>query len=134
MDQEALKQLLQQVQSGQLDIDGAVEGLKNLPFESMDFATLDHHRALRCGFPEVIYCPGKTVEQVRVIFGRLAEVEKELGPFSIHRRIEMERQAPLSGKGLHMSPGNSRYVLDDHRRVGGLRQKSVVIRIGDDAN
>jgi hypothetical protein len=74
MDQEALKQLLQQVQSGQLDIDGAVEGLKNLPFESMDFATLDHHRALRCGFPEVIYCPGKTVEQVRVIFGRLAEV------------------------------------------------------------
>ena len=74
MDQDALKKLLQQVQAGDLDIDGAIEGLKNLPFESMDFATLDHHRALRCGFPEVIYCPGKTVEQVRAIFGKLAEV------------------------------------------------------------
>jgi NCAIR mutase (PurE)-related protein len=74
MNQDALKQLLQQVQSGDLGVDEAVEGLKNLPFESMGFATLDHHRALRCGFPEVIYCPGKTVEQVRVIFGRLAEV------------------------------------------------------------
>ena len=74
MNQDALKQLLQQVQSGDLGVDEAVEGLKNLPFESMDFATLDHHRALRCGFPEVIYCPGKTVEQVRLIFGRLAEV------------------------------------------------------------
>ncbi|MDP6633730.1 MAG: nickel pincer cofactor biosynthesis protein LarB [Phycisphaerae bacterium] len=73
MDQDALKQLLQQVQAGELGVDDAVAGLKNLPFESMDFATLDHHRALRCGFPEVIYCPGKTVEQVRVIFGRLAE-------------------------------------------------------------
>jgi NCAIR mutase (PurE)-related protein len=74
MDQDALKKLLQKVQAGDLDIDGAIEGLKNLPFESMDFATLDHHRALRCGFPEVIYCPGKTVEQVRAIFGKLAEV------------------------------------------------------------
>jgi pyridinium-3,5-biscarboxylic acid mononucleotide synthase len=74
MNQDALKQLLQQVQSGDLGVDEAVEGLKNLPFESMEFATLDHHRELRCGFPEVIYCPGKTVEQVRVIFGRLTEV------------------------------------------------------------
>jgi hypothetical protein len=73
MDQDALKQLLEQVRAGDLGVDEAVEGLKHLPFESMDFATLDHHRALRCGFPEVIYCPGKTVEQVRAIFLRLAE-------------------------------------------------------------
>ena len=39
----------------------------------MGFANVDHHRALRCGFPEVIFCPGKTVEQTRAIFGRLAE-------------------------------------------------------------
>ena len=40
----------------------AVERLRQLPFEVLEFATIDHHRALRCGFPEVIYCPGKTVE------------------------------------------------------------------------
>jgi pyridinium-3,5-biscarboxylic acid mononucleotide synthase len=72
MDHDALRQLLQQVRAGDLGVDDAVEGLKNLPFESMGFATLDHHRTLRCGFPEVIYCPGKTVEQVREIFQHLA--------------------------------------------------------------
>jgi hypothetical protein len=43
-----------------------------MPFESLGFANVDHHRAIRCGFPEVIFCPGKTVEQVAAIFERLA--------------------------------------------------------------
>ncbi len=43
-----------------------------LPFEQTDFATVDHHRAIRCGFPEVIFCPGKTTEQISEIFVRLA--------------------------------------------------------------
>jgi len=72
MDQDSLKQLLEQVRAGELDIDQAVAKFRNMPFESMDFATLDHHRALRCGFPEVIYCPGKTTEQICAIFERLA--------------------------------------------------------------
>jgi len=72
MNQEALRQLLESVRSGQLDPDQALARLRRLPFEQMEFATVDHHREIRCGFPEVIYCPGKTAEQVRAIFGRLA--------------------------------------------------------------
>ncbi len=74
MNEETLKKLLNAVSSGKLDIDKAVEQLRHLPFEQTEFATIDHHRAIRCGFPEVIYCPGKTTEQIGEIFTRLAEV------------------------------------------------------------
>ena len=56
-----------------MDIDQAVEKLRHLPFEDLGFACIDHHRQLRRGFPEVIFCPGKTTEQIIKIFENLAE-------------------------------------------------------------
>jgi len=50
-----------------------MDKLRHLPFEDLGFARIDHHRQLRRGFPEVIYCPGKTTEQIIRIFGSLAE-------------------------------------------------------------
>jgi hypothetical protein len=73
MDEETLRELLESVRSGRVSMDEAVARLRRLPFESVGFATVDHHRALRCGFPEVIFCPGKTPEQVREIFRRVAQ-------------------------------------------------------------
>ncbi len=73
MNKSDLKALLAQVREGELDIDAAVGRLRSLPFEQLGFATIDHHRQIRCGFPEVIYCQSKTPEQSRAIFGRLAE-------------------------------------------------------------
>jgi NCAIR mutase (PurE)-related protein len=67
-----LKQLLQQVKQNELTIDEAVEKLRHLPFEDLGFARIDHHRQIRQGFPEVIYCPGKTTEQIVKIFSALA--------------------------------------------------------------
>jgi NCAIR mutase (PurE)-related protein len=65
---------LEKVQSGKLDIDAALNELRNLPYENLDgFATLDHHRALRNGFPEVVFGQGKRPEQVVAIARRLAE-------------------------------------------------------------
>jgi len=54
-------------------VEQALERLQVLPYENLGFARIDHHRHLRRGFPEVIFCPGKTVEQVSAIFGRLAK-------------------------------------------------------------
>lgn len=73
MNIEQLQRLLEQVKAGEATIDEAVEKLRHLPFEDLGFARVDHHRQLRCGFPEVIYCPGKTTEQIVEIFARLAE-------------------------------------------------------------
>jgi NCAIR mutase (PurE)-related protein len=63
---------LSQVKSGETGIDEAVEKLRHLPFEDLGFACVDHHRQIRRGFPEVIYCPNKTTEQIIKIFGSLA--------------------------------------------------------------
>jgi NCAIR mutase (PurE)-related protein len=64
---------LEQVKSGKIDIDQAIEKLRRLPFEDLGFACVDHHRQIRRGFPETIYCPGKTTEQIVEIFSALAE-------------------------------------------------------------
>ena len=72
MNEQSVRQLLDAVRSGQMDTQSALDRLRNLPFEDMGFATVDHHRAIRCGTPEVIFCPGKTDEQVGLIFENLA--------------------------------------------------------------
>jgi hypothetical protein len=55
-----------------VDINQAVEKLRHLPFEELGFACIDHHRQIRRGFPEVIFCPGKTTEHIIRIFESLA--------------------------------------------------------------
>ncbi|MEI2689146.1 MAG: nickel pincer cofactor biosynthesis protein LarB [Anaerolineae bacterium] len=60
MNEETLRALLARVANGQESIDQAVADLRTLPFEDVGFAKLDHHRTLRWGFPEVVFCPGKT--------------------------------------------------------------------------
>jgi NCAIR mutase (PurE)-related protein len=67
-----LRELLTAVANGQTSANDAMSRLRRLPFEQLPFATVDHHRALRCGHPEVIFCAGKTVEQVVEIARRLA--------------------------------------------------------------
>jgi pyridinium-3,5-biscarboxylic acid mononucleotide synthase len=63
---------LEQVKNGELQIDAALEKLRHMPYENLGFACVDHHRLIRQGFPEVIYCPGKTTEQIIQIFESLA--------------------------------------------------------------
>ncbi len=72
MNTQQIESLLKSVAGGEVSVEEALRRLRNLPFEDMGFAKVDHHRAIRCGFPEVIFCPGKTTEQVRAIFRGLA--------------------------------------------------------------
>ena len=67
MDEQALRELLESVSAGRATPEEAAERLKSLPFEDLGFARVDHHRSLRCGFPEVIFCQGKTAEQTVAI-------------------------------------------------------------------
>jgi len=70
---EQLKKIFEQVKAGDITVEDAVDKLRHMPFEDLGFAHIDHHRQLRRGFPEVIYCPGKTTEQIVKIFSNLAE-------------------------------------------------------------
>ena len=73
MNSQSLRKLFEQVRTGKLSADEAVERLRHLPFEDLGFAKVDHHRALRQGMPEVIFSQGKSPQQVTDIFRRLAE-------------------------------------------------------------
>jgi hypothetical protein len=72
MEKQALKKLLEQVRSGETDPDSAMEILKRLPFENIGYARIDHHRCMRTGVPEVIYCEGKSLEQIQGIVGKMS--------------------------------------------------------------
>ena len=73
MDKQQLQKLLEDVRGGSVEIDQALERLRHMPFEDLGFAKVDHHRALRCGMPEVVFGKGKTAHQIVEIASRLLE-------------------------------------------------------------
>ncbi len=85
MDVNDLQALLQAVRDGTLSVEDALHRLRALPYENLGFARIDTHRALRTGFPEVVFCQGKTPEQVLAILERLS---------SRHRKVLATRATP----------------------------------------
>jgi NCAIR mutase (PurE)-related protein len=71
LDVERLKKILQQLADGKTSVESVLEALKGLPYEDLGFVKIDHHRQLRRGFPEVVFCEGKTSEQVAEIVTRM---------------------------------------------------------------
>ena len=63
-----VKNLLRQVRDGQISLEDAESRLKNLPYEDLGFAKLDHHRQIRSGFGEVVFCSGKADEHLVKIY------------------------------------------------------------------
>lgn len=68
-----IRNLLEEVKNGDIDIDLAIDKLKDLPYEDIGYANIDHHRQIRNGYPEVIYCEGKSDEHVLGIIKRMKE-------------------------------------------------------------
>jgi NCAIR mutase (PurE)-related protein len=120
MDQAQLRSLLEQVKSGSVEIDSALDRLRHMPFEDLGFAKVDHHRALRHGMPEVIFGLGKTPEQILEIASRLldqapnmlitrggaaaAELVKARYPeaehFPLSGAVRVWRDRTIHGKGI----------------------------------
>ena len=71
MSEEQLRALLEAVQQGNISLETALERLERMPYEDLGFARIDHHRAIRTGFPEVIFCAGKRPEQIVAIARRM---------------------------------------------------------------
>jgi pyridinium-3,5-biscarboxylic acid mononucleotide synthase len=119
MDRVRIETLLNEVREGRTGVDEALERLRNLPFEDMGFAKLDHHRPLRTGMPEAIFAERKTPAQVAAIFARMAqaggnvlasraaretyEAVLEVEPRAVYhetaRTITLMQTEPVSGKG-----------------------------------
>jgi NCAIR mutase (PurE)-related protein len=73
MDTRHLKGILEQVQAGKMDLEEALRQLRHLPFEDLGYAKIDKHRGVRTGVPEVIFCQGKSIEQIQGIVKRMSK-------------------------------------------------------------
>ena len=78
MNIKEVEKLLTDVKAGNVTIDAALDVLKNFPYTDLGFARIDHHREIRTGYPEIVYCAGKTVEHVREIFRVMVEKENNV--------------------------------------------------------
>lgn len=73
MNEESIKALLNKVSAGELNVDEALGNLKDLGFKDLGFAKVDNHRAIRTGYPEVIFCQGKTSSQIAEIVSYMSQ-------------------------------------------------------------
>lgn len=95
MESEALKKLLEAIAIGDVTPEAALEKFKHFDFEKVEeFAKIDHHRHIRTGFPEVIWGPGKTPEQII----KIMEVMRQHNPVVMATRIEPEIYEQLQDK------------------------------------
>jgi NCAIR mutase (PurE)-related protein len=80
MERQALIELLNALHKNDISVESALEKLQDIPFSDMDFAKVDHHRPLRVGFPEVIFCQAKTPDQVAdIVANQIAHDETIFG-------------------------------------------------------
>lgn len=78
MDSEQLKKILEDVQNGKLNIDEAIDRFKDFSYKDLGHTKIDTHRELRTGYPEVIFCSGKTVSQLKDIISHMLESDKNI--------------------------------------------------------
>jgi len=154
MNPERLKDLLRQVSAGTLSTDAALDQLRSLPFDDLGFAKVDHHRALRTGFPEVIFGAGKTPEQIieiarslndgahNVLITRLdpapAERLRAVFPsvsYSVHARVAtiIHTPPPLVGRGqiLVVAAGTSDLPVAEEAALTAEMTGNHVVRLHD---
>lgn len=75
MDKEGLRNFLEKIKNGEISVETGVEKLKELPFSEVgNYARIDNHRAIRNGYPEVIFCQGKSLEQINGIISKMLKL------------------------------------------------------------
>jgi pyridinium-3,5-biscarboxylic acid mononucleotide synthase len=155
MTERDLKKLLEDVRRGRITLDRALARLKQLPFEDLGFAKIDHHRSLRQGFPEVVYARGKTAEQVakivrgmlnngsshnilvtranRDIYRRVRRLDRSARFHPLSGAILIRRDREIHGKGLILvvSAGTSDIPVAEEAAVTAQAMGSRVETIYD---
>jgi NCAIR mutase (PurE)-related protein len=152
MEIDKLVHLLTQFKQGEVDLPETLSTLKQLPFEDMGFAKVDHHRALRTGYPEVVFCQGKTHEQVEKIyqalekhndnilmtraepelFERLRKVDDRLVYNELGRTITLEaKEREKTGSVLVISAGTADIPVAEEAAVTASISGAKVERLYD---
>ena len=122
MNQKSLERLLTKVQAGTLPVATALDQLRTLPYEDLGFASLDHHRSIRQGFPEVIFCEGKSTAQIRAIAKALLRHHRPLVATRATRQVatlikRRDKRAVYHDEARIVSIRDPKQRLQGHIRV-----------------
>jgi len=153
MNPRELETLLRRVRDHELSPEQAAERLKVLPFEDLGFAKVDHHRALRRGFPEAVFGAGKTPEQIAAIVDRIAASGQNVlvtrTEAAVHQLVasrheaarfhdaarcltlSVEPAAPLPGRVAVVCAGTSDVPVAEEAAVTGEFHGASVARVYD---
>ena len=153
MDPARLRELLDRVASGEVDSETALESLAQLPFTDIEDAKIDHHRALRCGFAEVVFCEGKSPSQVRSIaremlehgdvflgtrasashFQKVAQVAADARYFEAPRLLVVDRRAerPAIGHVVVATGGTADHAVAEEAAISAEVMGNRVTRLYD---
>ena len=129
MQEKDIKTLLEQVKNAEISIDEAAETLKDLPYKDMGFANIDNHRVLRTGYPEVIFCQGKTPEQIRDI---MCELVKKGGNIMGTRATAEDYEAVKEAlpQAVFFETARIIAVLDERKKVNENLPTVAVVTAG----
>lgn len=153
MEEKDIKAILKAVKENDLDLDQAMSKLKDLPFEDIGYAKIDHHRGLRNGYPEVIFCEGKTIEHIvgivermlvkecnilasratKEVYDAICEITDEAEYYEICKMIVIKRK-PLettSGKILIATGGTSDIAVAEEAAITAEVLGNTVVRLYD---
>src|SRR5690348_6584610 len=127
MNERELEKLLELVRGGELAPAKAAERLKHMPFEDLGFAKVDHHRALRQGFAEVIFGKGKTPQQVAGIVRAMLEKKASRHNILI-TRVDAKVFAAVKrlSKAAKFHPGSGVVTIERNRDIFGKGTIAVV--------
>jgi len=118
MNVRRLEKLLKDVKTGRIEIRDALVTLKGLPFEDIGYATIDHHRALRKGFPEVIFGEGKSSEQIISIIQRMKQQGDNVLVTRVRRRKGLAIKKAIPEADYYSTPGIITLINHEVELVG----------------
>jgi len=128
-----IENILKDVKSGNTTVEDALEVLKNFPYTDLGFARIDHHREIRTGYPEIVYCAGKTVEQVREIIRIMSERENNVYWYPVARIISVQKKKPATPESMIavITAGTSDMPVAEEAAVTAELLGNNIVRIYD---
>jgi NCAIR mutase (PurE)-related protein len=127
MDRNKIQELLERVRSGKTGIDEAMLALRTLPYEDIGFAVTDSHRSLRTGYPEAVYCKGKTIDQITGIVEKLSQNHRTIIATKATEEIYEAVKKMHPAAAYHMK---ARLILIGETQAVGSANTILVITAG----
>ena len=128
MYEHKIKEIMLDVKRNNIAVDEAIRKLKFLPFEDLGYAKIDHHRALRKGFPEVVYCKNKTVKQVVEVVKSLAKNKATV--LATRATKEMFNAVKKNIKNAEYSKNSKTIIINKKNKISQSKNKILVITAG----